>query len=174
MSPIRKCRGFGSAVDAIIQKASEQPRLCKRHGDETGEEYTEVEENPDDCDACRRIFEGKHDNPSSEKEHVPGSKAFQKEAAETGGLFNRKPQRAPAPAQQGGGLFKNQPQQPPATVPAQQGGLFNKNPQQAPQQKPQQGGLFEGSNMTQKPQQAPQQKPQQGGLFEGSRTPIRY
>jgi len=86
MSPIRKCRGFGSAVDAIIQKASEQPRLCKRHGDETGEEYTEVEENPDDCSACRRIFEKKHDDPSSEKEHVPGSKAFQKEAAPTGGL----------------------------------------------------------------------------------------
>jgi hypothetical protein len=78
MSPIRKCRGFGSAVDAIVQKASGKPRLCKRHGDETGEEYEKVEDGPDDCEACRRIFEKKHDDPSSGKEHVPGSKAFDK------------------------------------------------------------------------------------------------
>jgi len=152
MSPIRKCRGFGSAVDAIIQKASEQPRLCKRHGEETGEEYTEVEETPDDCSACRRIFEKKHDDQSFEKEHVPGSKAFQKEAAPTGGLFNKKP----------GGLFNRQPQQVPAPAAPQTGGLFNKKP----------GGLF-----NKQPQQtlapaipAVQQTPapaapQAGGLF---------
>ena len=126
MSPIRKCRGFGSAVDAIIQKASEQPRLCKRHGEETGEEYTEVEETPDDCSACRRIFEKKHDDQSFEKEHVPGSKAFQKEAAPTGGLFNKKP----------GGLFNRQPQQTPA--PAAQ--VVQQAPaQQAPAQAAPQG-----------------------------------